>query len=162
MVKWRVHLAQLFALNELKPINTTAPSAATTAMDTNRNNKTLLTLFAKEFCFFMTGKKWDIPNISNFPMCSTPPIGRAMALTTTTRHAWMGDSGSSCHFTKDDTGIFQWKHIKDLIQVAGGSMIYSTKLGNINLEVQQRNGSKCRVTLENCKYIPNLATSFSR
>jgi hypothetical protein len=25
-----------------------------------------------------------------------------------TEHIWIGDTGASCHFTNDNTGMFQW------------------------------------------------------
>jgi hypothetical protein len=32
-----------------------------------------------------------------------------------TEHIWMGDTGASCHFTKDDTSMFQWRKIHEKI-----------------------------------------------
>jgi hypothetical protein len=156
MVKWGVHLMQLLALHELTPNTPTVTTTTTTPPPTV---PITLSCNAKEYCFAMTGKHWNIPN-DRVNIYLVQQIDRAMAVTSTHQHAWMGDSGSSCHFTNDDTGMFQWKHIKHPIQVSDGSTVYATKLGDIHLEVQQRNGTKCRIALENCKFIPNLATNL--
>jgi hypothetical protein len=80
-----------------------------------------------EYCFAMTSKPWNFHHKHN--IIPAPPIARPMSVITTsdTRHWWMGDTGSSCHITNDDTGMFQWKHINHPIQVGDGSTIYATK-----------------------------------
>jgi hypothetical protein len=72
------------------------------------------------------------------------------------QHMWIGDSGVSCHFTNDDTGFIKWRSINDVIGVGNNDVSIATKVGTIRLEVIQRNGQRSIITLNNCKYIPEL------
>ncbi len=72
------------------------------------------------------------------------------------KHLWMGDSGSSCHFTNTDVGMFNWHPINDSIILGDGSPAQATKKGSVCLEVIQKNGTKAIITLDNCKYVPSL------
>ena len=73
---------------------------------------------------------------------------------------WIGDSGTSCHFTNDDTGMFNWEPIHDEIGVGNGNIVVATKRGSIRLVVHQRNGNRSNITLHGCKYIKGLSTNL--
>ena len=75
-------------------------------------------------------------------------------------HLWMGDSGSSCHFTNTDVGMFNWHPINDEIVFGDGRSAIATKKGSVCLEAIQRNGTKTLITLDNCKYVPSLANNL--
>ena len=72
-------------------------------------------------------------------------------------HLWMGDSGSSCHFTNTDVGMFNWHSVNEEIILGDGRPAIATKKGSVCLEVIQRNGTKAIITLDNCKYVPSLS-----
>jgi hypothetical protein len=73
---------------------------------------------------------------------------------------WIGDSGASCHFTNDDTRMYQWKTINKLIGVSDGNVVRATKQGNVRLKVIQKLGYTLVIHLHGCKYIPELHHSL--
>jgi hypothetical protein len=139
-------------------------ATTTTINDTDTSTPVITdALVPTEYCFAMKGNKWNFHhhNTSNNQHMMTPsPIAKAMRMHGVRRHVWLGDSGSSCHFTIDDTGMFQWRKIHDPIQVGDGSTVFAVKEGDVSLEVRQKNGQRCHITLEGCKYIPNLPTNL--
>jgi len=73
-----------------------------------------------------------------------------------TEDIWIGDSGASCHMTNDDTGMFDCTKIDEDITIGNGKPMKATKLGKIQAEIIQQDGSTRQVTLTNVKYIPEL------
>jgi hypothetical protein len=71
------------------------------------------------------------------------------------KHMWIGDSGASCHFTNDDTGFNEWRHINNVIGV-GNNDVSIAKVGTLCLELIQQYGNTNIITLNNCTYIPEL------
>jgi hypothetical protein len=72
------------------------------------------------------------------------------------KNLWIGDSVASCHFTNDDTGMFNCKEIYNEIGVGNGNITIATKDRSICLKVFQKNGQQSIIRLDKCKYITNL------
>ncbi len=111
----------------------------------------------------MTDGKWNIPRKTSkpsTPLRTEPGLDKIMMMCDDNKYLWMGDSGSSCHFTNDDSGLFNWKPIKEGISLGDGRKVYATKIGTLRLEVHQKNGSKSIVYLPECKYIKNIPTNL--
>jgi hypothetical protein len=54
-------------------------------------------------------------------------IDKAYHMNQTKDNIWLGDSGASCHFTNDDTGMYEWKSIRHTIGTGDGRTTTATK-----------------------------------
>jgi hypothetical protein len=147
IMRWGIHLIQMFAVTELEP---RPPGARQKEIEEEvaRERNTVIKSFGDkkptEYCFMTTGKKkWNFHR---------QPQDR--------QHTWVGDSGASCHFTNDDTGMFNWRNINESIGVSDGRDALATKQGTLLVEVQQRNGNKSIITINDCKYVPSLKSNL--
>jgi hypothetical protein len=136
MVRWGVHIIQQFVSD-----NFSSPD---------------------EYCFMMSEfNKWNINNtnkkynITNNKWLNQPTnnLGKGT-------HIWIADSGASCHFTNDDTGMYNCQQIHERICVGDGREVLATKQGSILVEVHQRNGTKTLTSIKYCKYVPELQTNL--
>jgi hypothetical protein len=73
---------------------------------------------------------------------------------------WIGDTGTSCHFTYEDSAFVKWSPINHAVGVGNGNLITASKIGTVRLEVQQRNGQKNIVILTGCKFANYLQNNF--
>ena len=55
-----------------------------------------------------------------------------------TKNTWIGNSGTSCHITNDETGMFDVIEIQESIQGSSGTMP-ATKKGKLQVTIQQVN-----------------------
>ena len=108
----------------------------------------------------LKGQPHPTPKLESPPLRTEPGLDKIMSMCEDSKYLWMGDSGSSCHFTNDDSGLFDWRPIKEGISLGDGRTVYATKIGTLRLEVHQRNGTKCIVYLPECKYIKSIPTNL--
>ena len=72
------------------------------------------------------------------------------------QNIWIGDSGASCHYCNSEEGLYDYTTISEEITVGNGNKMIAKKVGNLRCTVQQKNGEKFVVVLENVKYVPDL------
>ena len=53
-----------------------------------------------------------------------------------TTDTWIGNSGASCHMTNDDTGMYDFKEIREDLTVGSGKSIIATKIGKLKLNIR--------------------------
>ena len=70
-------------------------------------------------------------------------------------NTWLADTGASCHFTNDDTGLINVQRINERVKIGNGEYMTATKKGTLVGYVVQKNGRKTKIQLE-VKYIPEL------
>lgn len=125
----------------------------------------------KEYCFVMKNLRWNIQSKkiylitkNNQPRASAvkdhihiDPINN---MSEHNNNIWLGDSGASCHFTNDDTGMYDCHPIRHAVGTGDGGTIFATKEGKLRLKVIQRNGNTSQIVLTGCKYISSLPTNL--
>jgi hypothetical protein len=57
-------------------------------------------------------------------------------------------------------GLTDIKEIDESIKIGNGDLMKATKIGNLKCEVNQINGEKFTVTLNNIKYVPGLCVNL--
>ena len=72
------------------------------------------------------------------------------------QNIWIGGSGASCHYCNSEEGLYDYTTISEEITVGNGNKMIAKKVGNLRCTVQQKNGEKFVVVLENVKYVPDL------
>jgi hypothetical protein len=73
---------------------------------------------------------------------------------------WILDNRASCHYFRSTEGLTDVKEIDESIKIGNGDSMKSTKVGNLECEVNQVNGEKLTITLNDVKYVPNLFMSL--
>ena len=70
---------------------------------------------------------------------------------------FIADSGASCHMTSSLSGMTDIVDINEKITVGNGQVIRATKMGTMNGIVRTSDGTMRKVSLFQCKYVPELA-----
>ena len=161
MTTWGVHLMQHYTM----ATNNTATDQqqhevmyAMTGKPWNLNNKPKPTAqYKNKHSTMVSTKKVHIcTSETNSPPQVHQGIEKIFSMVDYDKHSWLGDSGASGHFVNDDTGMFNVKNINEEIHVGDGRAVYATKIGDLRLQVHQRNGETSIITLQQCKYIKEL------
>ena len=63
-------------------------------------------------------------------------------------YTWLCDSGATCHLTNDSTGVYSIIKTNETAMIHDGNGLKITKKGNLNMKVEQDNGSTCHLTLD--------------
>ena len=72
--------------------------------------------------------------------------------TKSTNDTWIFDSGACGHYCSFEEGLINIKEINEYVKVSNGEKMLATKIGDLNCEVSQTNGSKFIIKLKDVKY----------
>jgi hypothetical protein len=161
IITWGTHLMQHF-----HKFNGFRSSIATLIEQQTQSIEQTTIEEPTEYCFMMNELRWNIHEKHPCTLCYHQPTNQLVTMerifkaSQDFQHIWVGDSGASCHFTNDDSAMFQWKEINQPIGVGDGNVAFAKKEGKVHLEVHQRNGKRCTIVLSSCKYVPELRSNL--
>jgi hypothetical protein len=76
------------------------------------------------------------------------------------KYLWLGDSGASCHVTKDTVGMFDCSCIYSYIKIGNGKYMYLSTIGKKKVTIVQANGSTLDLILCDCIYVPDICINL--
>ena len=71
-------------------------------------------------------------------------------------NVWICDSGATCHMIGNDLGLINTKRIDHQITVGDGRCIKTSKMGDLKLEIMQKEGRNVILTLKDVKVVEVL------
>ena len=78
---------------------------------------------------------------------------------TFTKNTWIRDSGAMCHFTNNNSSMYDVVHIAETISGVSGE-VQATKIGKIQALIKQVDGTSTQVTLYPIKYCPKAVENL--
>ena len=75
-------------------------------------------------------------------------------------HTFLCDTGASCHLTNSLEGMSDMVKSDCQIKIGSGKQLSSKIVGTKNMVITHKDGSTMDITLENCRYVPDLWVSL--
>jgi hypothetical protein len=73
---------------------------------------------------------------------------------------WIPDSGANCYNYQSVEGLTEFKDINESSKIGNDDSMKATIIGNLKYEVNQINGEKFMIILNDVKHVPNLCVNY--